>query len=326
MNKLRRTMKSRKSILSIDGGGIRGLIPAMVLHHIEQQTGLRTCELFDVIAGTSTGGILALGLTCPDDGGHPRYRSSDLVDMYTQNAQDIFPHEFLGRARQLVRPKYPSRGREAVLRGRLKEARLADALTEIIVTAYDVERRKPMFFRSALAKVAADHDFLMRDVALATSAAPTYFAPVRLDAPSPQAPYALVDGGVYANNPGMCAFVDRSTVTGAKENTLMVSIGTGSLTRPLPYPQAKRWGLIRWGPRIFDVVFDGVSDSVDFQLHVLLAESYHRFQVTLDKAKDKMDDVGEQNLNDLKVQAEELIDSHEDELRKVCNKLMANRS
>jgi len=124
----------------------------------------------------------------------------------------------------------------------------------------------------------------------------------------------------------MCAFVDRSTVTGAKQNTLMVSIGTGSLTRPLPYPGAKHWGLIRWGPRIFDVVFDGVSDSVDFQLQVLLAESYHRFQVTLDKAKDKMDDVGEQNLNDLKVQAEELIDSHQEELKKVCNKLMANRS
>jgi len=307
-----------QKILSIDGGGIRGLIPAVVLDRIEQRTSRPIAELFDVIAGTSTGGILALGLTCAGEDGRPRYNAADLAELYINEGSTIFPHEIFAKERQLVGPKYPARGRERVLSDKLGDARLKDALTDVIITAYDIERRSPVFFRSALAKRSGDHDFLARDVALATSAAPTYFPPVRLPAVPPQPAYALVDGGVFANNPGMCAFVDDTTVNGDSERTLMVSLGTGVLTRRFAYEDAKGWGLLEWAPRVLDVVFDGVSDTVNYQLETLLGDRYHRLQAVLDKASDSMDDASKRNLEDLALQANELLDEADEQLESIC--------
>jgi uncharacterized protein len=314
-------MADLQKILSIDGGGIRGLIPALVLERIEQGTGRPIAELFDVIAGTSTGGILALGLTCPGEDGRPRYTAAELAELYVKDGATIFPSRIIATARQLIEPKYPAAGRERVLEEKLGGAMLSDAVTDVIVTAYDIERREPVFFRSALAKRFGDHDFRARDVALATSAAPTYFPPVRLPAAGPEPAYALVDGGVFANNPGMCAFVDDSTVNGDGDRVLMVSLGTGVLTRRFEYEDARRWGLVQWAPRLLDVVFSGVSDTVDYQLKTLLGGRYHRLQVTLDKASDSMDDASSTNLQDLAAQAHELIGRADAEIDSICTAL-----
>ena len=311
-------------ILSIDGGGIRGVIPAMVLHHIERETGKPISALFDVIAGTSTGGILALGLTCPGEDGGPRFSAEELVELYADCGEQIFPHELFGKLRQLTEEKYDAGGLEEVLRDKLGDARLSQALTGVIVTAYDIGRRKPVFFRSARAKESPeDYDFPIRDVARATAAAPTYFEPVRLPLPDPGPDLTLVDGGVFANNPGMCAFVDARAGKARTRSTLMVSLGTGVLTRPIAFDDARGWGLIHWARPILDVVFDGVSDSVDFQLEQILGTRYHRFQTKLDKANDDMDDASDANIENLKLEAEELIDDNARELKAVCKKLTA---
>jgi patatin-like phospholipase/acyl hydrolase len=318
-----------KTILSIDGGGIRGIIPALVLAHIEEQTGTAIADLFDVIAGTSTGGILALGLTCPDGrpSGGPRYSAAELAEMYERDGSRIFPHEFLGVVRQLFSPKYPSRGRARALAGTLGDTRLKDALAEVIVTGYDIHERRPVFFRKALAASEPQtRDFPMRDVALATSAAPTYFEPVRLRTQDGAQELVVVDGGVFANNPGMCAFVDRTTVEGERDRALMVSLGTGSLTHPFTYGQTRGWGLIGWGPHILDVVFDGVSESVEYELETILGDDYHRFQIELVGASDHMDDVSGPNLAALKAKARELIESRRAELHAVCETLGAGRA
>jgi patatin-like phospholipase/acyl hydrolase len=316
-------MTDTKAILSIDGGGIRGLIPALVLAHIEERTGAAIADLFDVIAGTSTGGILALGLTCPQDG-RPRYTALDLAEVYEREGARIFPHEFLGVVRQLFGPKYPSRGRRRVLRDKLGDERLKDALAEVIVTAYDIQTRRPVFFRKALAaSEPATRDFPMREVALATSAAPTYFEPVQMLTQDGSEELVLVDGGVFANNPAMCAFVDRTTVEGERDRALVVSLGTGSLTHPYRYAQARRWGLIGWGPHILDVVFDGVSESVEYELETILAGGYHRFQIELTGVSDRMDDAQAPNIEHLKAKAGELIASRRTELDALCEQLAA---
>jgi patatin-like phospholipase/acyl hydrolase len=315
-----------KAILSIDGGGIRGIIPALVLAHIEEQTGMATAQLFDVIAGTSTGGILALGLTCPD-GDRPRFSARELAELYEREGARIFPHEFLGVVRRLFGPRYPSRGREKVLARELGDTRLKDALAEVIVTGYDIQARRPVFFRKALAaSEPATRDFAMRDVALATSAAPTYFEPVRLRTADGGAELVIVDGGVFANNPAMCAFVDRTTVEGDRDSALVVSLGTGSLTHPFTYAQARRWGLIGWGPHILDVVFDGVSESVEYELETILGHEYHRFQVELVGVSDRMDDVSRPNVARLRRKAEELIAGRRDELDALAERLVQRRS
>jgi patatin-like phospholipase/acyl hydrolase len=311
-------------ILSIDGGGIRGIIPATVLSEIERRTGRHTAELFDVIAGTSTGGILACGLTLRDATGRPARTAAELVSMYLDEGQRIFPHELLGRIRSLVDEKYPRRGIESVLRRYMGDARLGDAFTEIVVTAYDIERRRPFFFRSARARADAHHDFPLWMVARATSAAPSYFEPFLLPAEPPDDHYALVDGGVFANNPAMCAYVDAYAGRAHRDGVLMVSLGTGSLTRPLPYEKVREWGLLQWTRPILDVVFDGVSDATDYQLlQILGAENHHRLQVELDVASDAMDDVDPENLHNLVLEGDRLVGERSAEIDVICARLTA---
>jgi patatin-like phospholipase/acyl hydrolase len=246
--------------------------------------------------------------------------------MYVKDGTSIFPHELLGKVRQLVEPKYSSKGRDAVLAQRLREARLKDALTEVVITAYDITAREPRFFRSVRARESAEADFAMCDIARATSAAPTYFEPVRLPVEGTAKPYVLVDGGVFANNPGMCAFVDESTVQGEVERTLMVSLGTGELTRPYHYRCAKHWGALQWAQPVIDVFLDGESDTVDYQLKTILGTRYHRFQVKLTIASDNLDDASASNIEKLERQAEKLLEDEREELDRVCDKLMERPS
>jgi patatin-like phospholipase/acyl hydrolase len=305
-------------ILSIDGGGIRGIIPAMVLDHVERTVERPIAELFDVIAGTSTGGIIALGLTCAGDDGRPKFSAADVVDLYVDNGPEIFPHEIFGRVRQFFEEKYSDEGLEDVLREELGDARLKDALTSVIVTAYDLQLRQPVFFRSERARIEPDrYDYAMHEVARATAAAPTYFEPAVVGEP----PLALIDGGVFATNPGMCAFVDAFAGQARVEDTLLVSLGTGSATKPISVEAAKGWGLAGWARHILDVVFDGVSDTVDYQLAQILGGNYYRLQTTLDKANDDMDDASADNLENLKLEGAELIQAESAKLDEICRLL-----
>jgi patatin-like phospholipase/acyl hydrolase len=310
-------------ILSIDGGGIRGIIPAKVLAKIEVLTGKPIADLFDVVTGTSTGGILALGLTCPGSDGRPMHPATDLVDLYVKKGADIFTQSWVREREVLLQPKYLASNLEQALADYLGDARLKDAVTRVTVTSYETERRQPFFFRSVRAAREPDqYDFYMRDVARATSAAPTYFPPHRIGTNSGPDYFSLVDGGVFANNPGMCAYVDALTEIGARPDVVMVSLGTGSLTRPLQYDVIKNWGELHWVQPIIAVMMDGVSNATDYHLGQILGKAnYYRLQTTLDKAKDEMDDASGANIRDLELQAEDLITNAADVLSSICERL-----
>src|SRR5690606_13500980 len=126
------------------------------------------------------------------------------------------------------------------------------AVTPVLVTAYDLVARRPRFFKSWREDAAG---VPMALAAEATSAAPTYFEPVR------DGDAALIDGGVFAGNPAMCAYAEGVRLRPDAEIHVL-SLGTGSQTRPIPYEQAKDWGVLEWARPIVDVVFDGSSDTV----------------------------------------------------------------
>jgi len=328
-------MAEQVRVLSIDGGGIRGIIPAMILAELERRTGKRIFELFSLIAGSSTGGILALGLTKPNTNGLP-YRAQDLVELYEEHGGRIFSRSVWHRIHavgNIAEEKYPAAEIEAVLNEYFGDARLRDAATDVLVSSYEIERRFPFFFRSSRARTETTYDFPMKQVARATSAAPTYFEPLKIDVQveGTKDYYALVDGSVYANNPALCAYIEAAT-THRRRNPLdflVVSLGTGQLTRRLPYDEAVGWGLARWARPILDVVLDGVSDTVDFQMRELLASDdqvtrYYRFQTTLNSGNDDLDDASRTNIRVLKLLAEEMIRGSDRELSALCDQLMAS--
>jgi patatin-like phospholipase/acyl hydrolase len=339
---------ARYRLLSIDGGGIRGLLPAVVLAEIEKRTRARISALFDVVAGTSTGGILALALTVGADG-RPRYSAEELVDLYKNNGREIFSKrepwrtidalvdrvplskelgDALGIPRNadlhdLVRPKYPPDGRKAVLRRYFGDARVQDALIRVFVTSYDTDQRVPVFFDSA-----GDEDELffdrirdvsMVDAAMATSAAPTYFPPHPVKA---RRPLSLVDGGVFANNPVVLAYAfTRPRDAG---DPVIVSVGTGSMTQSYAYEEIRNWGAVRWaGPALYTMM-DGQSEAAALVMKNLLpAERFFRWQALLSDAgvPQDMDDASEETIGRICSLAERLVKTKSDEIDRVCNLL-----
>jgi uncharacterized protein len=321
-----------RRILAIDGGGIRGVIPATLLTEIERRTGRPVAELFDLVGGTSTGGILALGLTKPGPDGTPAYPARALLELYETQGRTIFsrdPWHRITALGNLLEEKWPARGIERVLDRYFGDTRVSEALTEVLVTSYDIERRGPYFFkRSKAREEPAERDWPMRLAARATSAAPTYFEPAKLESAGLTESVALIDGGVFANNPAMCAYAEAVTLWPDETEFLVLSLGTGELVRPIPYEQAKSWGLARWAQPILGVVFDGVSDTVDYQLQQLCndarasVDAYTRLQVTLTEGNDDMDDASRTNVAALKRLAGRLIEEKDGELDRLCEQLV----
>jgi uncharacterized protein len=310
------------NVLSVDGGGIRGVIPAMVLADLEERTGRHTAELFDLIAGTSTGGIIALALTVPGPEGKPRWTANDLVDLYLTEGPRIFHHS-IGRMLEsglgLLDEKYDAKPLEEALKTYLGDAMVSEAVTDVLVTSYDLEHRKPFFFKTDRAKETPRRDWPMHEAARATAAAPTYFEPEKLTAQGET--FALCDGGVFAANPAMCAYAEARRRHPRAEIRL-VSLGTGQLTKPLHFEDVKGWGLIEWARPLFDVVFDGVSDATEYQLEQLLPDAdYTRFQIELKGASDSLDNASEPNLEGLQDLARTLIRERAEDLDRLASEL-----
>ncbi|HYF24446.1 MAG TPA: patatin-like phospholipase family protein [Baekduia sp.] len=302
-------------ILAIDGGGIRGLIPARVLESLEQLTGRRVADLFDLVAGTSTGGILACALTTPGPGGAPRHRAADLVELYRTEGPAIFRRSLWQRVRSgegVLDEKHDAHALESALERYLGDALLSDALTSVLVTSYDLQAREPFFFKSWRTDEPG-RDARMRDVARATAAAPTYFEPLLWQPPDGSPARSLVDGGVFANNPTMCAYAEAARIAPGEEVTVL-SLGTGELSDPIPHREAADWGLLEWVRPVLDVVFDGVGDTVTYQLgHLVPAERRLRVQLRL-RDDIGLDDASPRGMARLEDEAARMLDVHGDAL------------
>jgi uncharacterized protein len=371
-------MNCKFNLLSIDGGGIRGIIPAIILAEIEKRTNKRISELFDLIAGTSTGGLVALALNKPNPA-QPNvalYTARDLVELYRNHGRRIFDEQesFLDDAleqaydqfrhllQNLPRPinlpeidinslrgsKFPSTGREEVLTEFLGETLIKEALKEVFITSYDTELRTPIFFTSNQQNQTEERrnfrkicdGYTMKQAAMATSAAPTYFAPYKVDTIATDSGYySLIDGGVFANNPTSLATLEAiiSHRKATKETLnldeiLVVSLGTGSLTRQYLYENIKDWGSLDWGRSLLGIVLDGQSESVACQLEQLLPDSegdpkqYYRFQGLLNDANDDIDVTTSENIADLEKVARLIVQQRDRDLDRLCEQLVASQS
>ncbi|HEY4377084.1 MAG TPA: patatin-like phospholipase family protein [Acidimicrobiales bacterium] len=311
-------------VLAVDGGGIRGIIPAMVLAEIERRTGKPGSELFDLIAGTSTGGIIALGLVLPGPDGRPVFTAEDGIRIYEEKGGVIFTaahHKRMQTLGSLLHEKYPVTGLEEVLAEEFGSAMLSDALTPVLVTSYELGRRETFIFSSRAAKADAMADFPMRVAARATSAAPTFFEPALVEDAGGHR-HVFIDGAVFANNPAMCAFAEVEATHPGSDLT-MVSIGAGALTQGFDWDVVKTWGAAQWARPILNIVLDGASQVTDAQLAELLGpDRYFRFQLSLDKGDQELDNARPENIRHLKQQASAMIARNSARLDAVCELLV----
>ena len=282
-------------ILSIDGGGLRGIVPLLVLKEIEKNTGKKIHQLFDVIVGTSTGGIIACGLTCTKDGVNPYLTVDDLIELYGSKGDVIFPRSknifkrtFVS-INSLFNPKFSPSGLDGLLLEYFGDMMLSNTLKPIIVSSYDLKNNEVIMFKTRNAKWSNDYDASLRDVCRATSAAPTYLPSYKMVWRGKSR--ILVDGGVYINNPAMAAVADvLKTMEGIEVSDIeCLSLGTGNHSKSLGI-KTKRWGLVNWVKPITTVMMQASSKVVVYECEQIL-EKYLRVQLEIDdKKKSDMSD------------------------------------
>lgn len=318
-------MSRNRTVLSIDGGGIRGIIPAMVLHHLETATGHSAADLFDLMVGTSTGGILALGLAQPDpkQPSKSRYSARDLADLYGNRGSQIFGKNIWRQLRSalgIFDESYSANPLEAALADYFDDNVLGDCRCPTIVTAYDLEARSTAFFKSFKSKHA---QIPCKSAARATSAAPTFFEPARLRLKGQST--ALIDGAVFLNSPVVSAYAEGLRLFPG-DNITVISLGTGELVKPISGRQAAGWGKIGWMLPVLDCVFDGMSKAADYQMRLFLSERYQRFQINLERASDKLDNATPENITALFEASSRMIDREGARLDNLIKHLQLNQS
>jgi hypothetical protein len=300
-------------ILSLDGGGIRGAATAQVLFELEQDLAVPLYDAFDLIAGTSTGGLSALYLAAE------RAEGEELVDLYgADNARRIMDKSFWDRRLPMQsEPKYDGTGKTEVLTEFFADKRIRDVTKPVLVTAYDLITRSVVVFKSYGGSDSA-HNPTLREVANATSAAPTFFPTIET---SDEPPRWLVDGGLAANNPSMCALAEALRDGNKLEDVRLLSIGTGVPIRGAEDPAAmgrdsQGWGGVEWLQHgLIDHLFAGNSTTCEYQCDVLLGVNHVRVNGPLTQASDDIDDVSNANIENLKRTGTQWYEQHEPAIR-----------
>ncbi|MBR9984189.1 MAG: patatin-like phospholipase family protein [Wolbachia endosymbiont of Homalodisca vitripennis] len=300
-------------ILSVDGGGIRGIIPAIILAEIEKMAKKPIAEIFDLIAGTSTGGIVVTGLCKKDEQENPQYSANDLVELYQEYGAYIFQSSFWRKsiASWLSGSQYSYRNMEFILNKYFGESTMADVASNLLLTSYDIHNSCEFFFKSWKEK-----NIKLKDALRATTAAPTYFTPKRLKIS--QTERVLIDGGVFANNPAACAYASGKRLF-PNDDILLLSIGTGRTDRSIEYANSKRFGKIGWIKPLLNVMFASGLDCVNYQMNQVIGNRYVRIQSQLKLASADMDNITSKNIKSLQQEANAMIEENQKVIDKFCD-------
>ncbi|KAL3732802.1 hypothetical protein ACJRO7_022341 [Eucalyptus globulus] len=330
------------TILSIDGGGIRGLIPGTILAFLESELqkidgeDARLADYFDVIAGTSTGGLVTAMLTSPDENNRPLFAAKDIKNFYLNNCPKIFPQDScpFAPATNMVKAvtglKYDGKHLHKLVKEKLGNTRLRQTLTNVVIPTFDIRCLQPTIFSSY--KINA----LLSDICISTSAATTYLSAHYFetqDFTGKVREFNLIDGGGAANNPTLVAMgeVTKEIMGGSSDffpikpmdyrRFLVISLRTGSAKVEGKYNAsgAAKWGVLRWlcgngGSPLVDVFMQASADMVDFHLSAVfqalhLEANYLRIQDdTLSGAVASVDIATKKNLNDLVRTGEALLE------------------
>ena len=335
------------TVLSIDGGGIRGIIPGTILAFLEAELQkldgeeVRLADYFDIISGTSTGGLVTAMLTAPDENSRPLFAAKDIIDFYSDHGPKIFPQvsSYFPQTTKIMKalsgPKYDGKYLHNVTKEKLGSIKLHQTLTNVAIPTFDIKKLQPTIFSSYEVKNKPSLDALLSDICIATSAAPTYLPAHSFETKDPDGKvreFNLIDGGVAANNPTLIAVgeVMKQIMKGSSDffaikqmdyrRLLVISLGTGSQKEEEKYNAdgAAKWGLVGWltdggSTPLVDVFTQASADMVDYHLSVVFQalhseKNYLRIQDdTLTGVVASVDIATKQNLEDLVKVGENLL-------------------
>lgn len=315
-------------VLSIDGGGVRGIIPARILQEIETRTGKHTSQLFNIVSGTSTGGLLALGITKPNKEGNMEFFAENIVELYMERSREIFAKPSIIRKIKtgfgLWGSKYDRTAYDAILSEIFGDSLLSQTLCPVFIPIYSLGNYKPFISSTYFAVNNKENDFYLRDIAGATSAAPTYFDPKPFKSPNSTITYQGVDGGIYSNNPELIGVTGVYLLNPNFEikNIILLSLGTGDTVKN--NQNDGNDGDIGWlkNKDIIGDMMDAESAIAETAITAMLKNGNHfRFQLQIPNELADMDNSSDSNLNALLNVAEDFIRQNNDSIDDLCKKL-----
>ncbi|KAL1316274.1 patatin-like protein 1 [Arachis ipaensis] len=337
------------TVLSIDGGGIRGIIPGVILDFLESQLqeldgeGARIADYFDIIAGTSTGGLVASMLAAPNPKAtnRPLFAAKDIVPFYLEHSPKIFPQTsgifawLINTIKVLLGSKYDGKYLHKLVKETVGDTiMLSQTVTNVAITTFDIKKLQPTIFSSYQLETEAELDVPISDICIATTAAPTllpaYYFTKKDEHGNIIKEFNLIDGGVAANNPTLVGVreVSKKLLRNPGEGKinpldfdrfLVLSLGTGTNRNEHKYEAKKvaKWGILNWlldsgSTPIIDCYSEASTDMVDYHNCVIFTalhseDNYLRIQETLDGELASADKATKENLDNLVKKGKELL-------------------
>ncbi len=317
-------------ILSIDGGGIRGIIPAMVLQELEQlilekQDTTKLCNLFDLIAGTESGALTALGLSASVTSPvttfdlHRPFTAREIIETYKALGKEVFPSGKFRIIGQAFTGKYSATPLEKFLKTTFGDKTQKDLLTNLLITAYDNERKRPHLFINSLntgvgatsskagsmAELSSklrsksqpptksktlptpkDLNFALHHMGRAATAVPTYFSSALISDTTGANRFSLCDGSVYANNPAIIAYSRALELYPQAEEFHLLSLGTAPKRMEFSHKKIRDWGFLDWlnpakGMPLYDLHSHAQEGIIDYYAEHL--PKLHYYRITMDQ-------------------------------------------
>ena len=317
-------------LLSLDGGGIRGVITTRLMSWVERQLqdlsgnkDARLVDYFDFFAGTSTGGLMASCYLMPDESGErPKYSAHDVEELYLSLGDKIFSLNLwqkVSRGHGMASAKYPSDSIENILMDYFGDLKLSELLRPCLITSYDMRANRQMMFRRHRAYKSDDDNFYVRDVCRATTSAPTYFEPYLIKSLS-GTEYFCIDGGIFGPNPALFAYSElrRLDNNARASNMLLLSFGTGNYLDSYEEKEVKGWGKLEWYRPMVNLMSSNSIYNADSQIRMVFRDSsrnYVRVDPELtEKELSSIDLVSKDNLGKLQNIADNYITHNKDEL------------
>jgi patatin-like phospholipase/acyl hydrolase len=268
--------------------------------------------------------------------GEPIASAQEIFEFYKSKGSFIFPpvrHNLSGKFKNAFNSKYNGKNLYYFIDKLFKQATMDQLLTNVLVSSYDTENREPFFFkhiaegRHRNTSHEENNNFFVRDIARATTAAPIFFPPAHIKPiPDSGKTYSLIDGGVFVNNPSLCAYIEALKQYPRTKRFIILSLGTGVVDRPYPYEEIRKWGYMDWmslskGMPLLDMMMDGQRDTADHLLDHLPNVEYYRLDFSLDDDHTNMDNASEANITYLEEKANQIIEQNTRTLRALCRTL-----
>jgi len=280
-------------ILCLDGGGIKGVFTAAVLKRIEELSKKRIADHFDLICGTSTGGILAIGLGLG-------LTSAELLEFYRQRGPLIFPGTSLverkwGLLRQVfVGPKFSHETLRAEIAGILKDRKFGESRCRLVIPSYDAVSGRIYIFKTAHApRLVNDINVPALDVALATSAAPTYFASASAGQYG-----RFVDGGIWANCPAMVGLIEAASFLKIPMNDVSI-LNIGTTSEPFSIANNTHASALKWNVGLVNLMSEAQMEATIKQAELLAEGRMHRINFQATAGRFSLDNASTRAIDDL---------------------------